>query len=521
MAKNKLFFLSSIIFILMIVGVYVFAQQQNPGHSWSQMDCDGTMCVDALNKKVTIGTNPTDIKVGIGTTSPGDWHLYVNNGAIYAQGEIRTSSRLTGPEICFNPSDPNSCKTSWPSGGGGSLWTQNGTSIYYDAGNVGIGTTSPGAKLDVVGGNIRIDNLETRGTNIEVGNLTAGNKYSYIDFRGDDTYTDYGLRLLRGNGGANTYSELVHRGTGELRIKTSEAAPLLFQTSNTTRMYITSGGNVGIGTTSPEAKLEVNGHILQQNGNYLQARNSSGNIETWMWPRWTDNIMYTNFGSGGWNIRNNSSTSVMFLTNGGNVGIGTTSPGYRLDVSGNTRFFGQMAMGNTVLSNTAWLKISNGTSGYDSIYVNTNVNGKSGIYSTASCTAQWCYAGYFQAGSNARPLMLVGLPPSSTAGYMRVGSDGTVYYDSSSIKTKTNVRPLVDNWYNIFKLQPKTFIDKSTGDRGIGYIAEELDAIGLKNLVVYNKGEITSINYDKISLYLIEIIKDQQKRIEQLENKLK
>jgi hypothetical protein len=74
----------------------------------------------------------------------------------------------------------------------------------------------------------------------------------------------------------------------------------------------------------------------------------------WMWPRWSDNVMYTNFGSAGWNIRNNSSANVMFLTNGGNVGIGTTTPTptAKLDVNGNANVTGNFNATGTITGGT-------------------------------------------------------------------------------------------------------------------------------------------------------------------------
>ena len=54
-------------------------------------------------------------------------------------------------------------------------------------------------------------------------------------------------------------------------------------------MTIAGGGDVGIGT-APEAKLHVGGgDILMDNARLLKAKNSSGGIENWMWPRWSDN----------------------------------------------------------------------------------------------------------------------------------------------------------------------------------------------------------------------------------------
>lgn len=81
---------------------------------------------------------------------------------------------------------------------------------------------------------------------IEVREGASGSGYAYIDFRGDNTYTDFGLRLLRGNTGANAWSELTHRGTGPLYITTIEAGNIVFQTSGTERMRVNSGGGVTV-----------------------------------------------------------------------------------------------------------------------------------------------------------------------------------------------------------------------------------------------------------------------------------
>jgi microcystin-dependent protein len=98
--------------------------------------------------------------------------------------------------------------------------------------------------------------------NITIGNGTTSNQYAYIDLIGDSTYTDYGLRLLRNNTGPNSQSLLTHRGTGELRLITEDAAPFTVTTNSIERMRVTSDGSVGINTTTPNPayKLDVNGN---------------------------------------------------------------------------------------------------------------------------------------------------------------------------------------------------------------------------------------------------------------------
>jgi trimeric autotransporter adhesin len=96
-------------------------------------------------------------------------------------------------------------------------------------------------------------------SNIEVNSTNTGNRNAYIDFHGDDTNTDFGLRLIRTNGGLNALSSLVHRGTGELNIDASDGGFLTFSTFSTERLRVASNGNVGIGTASPGTKLNISG----------------------------------------------------------------------------------------------------------------------------------------------------------------------------------------------------------------------------------------------------------------------
>lgn len=81
---------------------------------------------------------------------------------------------------------------------------------------------------------------------IEINALGTGNRYAFVDFHGDDTYTDYGLRIIRNNTGANTSSEIVHKGTGALNINCVEAGYISLQTTNTERARINASGALTI-----------------------------------------------------------------------------------------------------------------------------------------------------------------------------------------------------------------------------------------------------------------------------------
>ena len=112
---------------------------------------------------------------------------------------------------------------------------------------------------------------------------------------------------------------------------------------------------LGIGTTSPGAKLHLTSgagaEFLVDNASEWQAKDSGGTAQGFLWPRWTDNVTYLNFGVGGFNLRNNASSSKVFIEDDGDVGIGTTTPTRQLDTTGNVKlnnaFLGDVGHGAT------------------------------------------------------------------------------------------------------------------------------------------------------------------------------
>ncbi len=123
-------------------------------------------------------------------------------------------------------------------------------------GNVGVGTASPVAKLDV-NGNLLLSGQSTGNQYLIIGYGRSGSGFSYIDLVGDTTYSSFGTRLIRGSGGANTTTSLQHHGTGEFQIFAYESAPLVVYLSSGEKMRITSSGNVGIGTPTPSYQLHL------------------------------------------------------------------------------------------------------------------------------------------------------------------------------------------------------------------------------------------------------------------------
>lgn len=114
----------------------------------------------------------------------------------------------------------------------------------------------------------------------------------------------------------------------------------------------------------------------------------------------------------------------------------------------------------------------------------------------------------------------VKMPSVTTGGSgtvdLLIDANGQLWKGASSLRYKHDVQDFSDDFSKILQVQPKSFV-YNNGGPDIGYIAEDLDAVGLTNLVNYDKeGRPDSIKYDKIPLYLLEVIKQQQVDIDSL-----
>ena len=201
----------------------------------------------------------------------------------------------------------------------------------YFSGSVGIGATNPNQKLHVE------EDLGTGGTLVEFKNSNSTYQQQ-LTLAFDDNKD---VTFNQGSSAGGTIFDTGTRGHS-------------FAVNGTTNIVFTGDGDVGIGTTSPDSKLEVAGDIHlsgnntnrldldadvkitgQYNGNagseltYLNMYNG-GNASINMGTKHSNGFISFESGDGAYTER-------MRITNSGNVGIGTETPAEKLDVYGNIR----------------------------------------------------------------------------------------------------------------------------------------------------------------------------------------
>jgi Chaperone of endosialidase len=185
---------------------------------------------------------------------------------VSSSGQIKsgvlTAGGLSAPVFCIGVS----CISSWASAGG-SQWTTSGSTIYYNGGNVGIGTASPTSQLYIQGG------ANNSGNTFTINNRTRFDSQLAV---------------------------LVQAGTAA------------------GDFAITTAGSVGIGTLTPDSILEV-----AQPSNWPRIAMLRSGLGTW--------YMGASDATNNFGISLNSSAQLLTVSTAGNVGIGTASPSGKLD----------------------------------------------------------------------------------------------------------------------------------------------------------------------------------------------
>jgi len=226
--------------------------------------------------------------------------------------------------------------------------------VITNAGNMGIGTTAPLGRLHVSGGDTILDN--NRGLKWRD---TSGNANNIFVLLSDNNFVYYtgNNRPIWSATEASSPQAVFGAGTGIRTTWDASSNTIVFATSASERMRITSAGNVAIGTSTPSYLLSVYGNanngstVVQQINNantesgalaVLQLNSGAGtryvNLQVNGFRQYyqeSQSNITTKYSDFNVQIfRNGSGTERMRLDANGNVSIGTTSTTYKLEVNG-------------------------------------------------------------------------------------------------------------------------------------------------------------------------------------------
>jgi hypothetical protein len=183
-----------------------------------------------------------------------------------------------------------------------------------------------------------------RGSTLTTINATTLGGLTASQFlRSDTNDTLNGALTVTGN--VNIADRIIHSGDTNTQIRFPAADTVTVETSGTERLRITSAGNVGIGTSSPTESL----HVVSSNTATarFEGSNTSVQIDLISAVNNSRNINFlssTGVQDGSIGVFNDQSmrfrtndTERMRIDSSGNVGIGTNSPTFKLDVNGTFR----------------------------------------------------------------------------------------------------------------------------------------------------------------------------------------
>ena len=345
--------------------------------------------------------------VGIGTASPTLQLLQVN-------GKIATNpaSGWSGLDMYVNGGNR---VTAYNSGTGDFVVDTSGTArmLINTSGNVGIGTTSPSQKLEIVdtvaSSYVRLVSPLAQQSGMILADATNG--------------TDWHLYRVDGSRDFSIWNPTV---------------------GNVVR--ITQAGNVGIGTASPIRTLHVNS-AASEAAIVISRADSAVNSKNWR-------LYAQNSGAGTassltFDLMNDAGSGVVTqaitMANTGYVGIGTYNPGYQLDVQSGTYAVSGYTTGST--GQVGVYGRASSTGSHAALFHNTGSN-------------YYCYIGYLNSYS------IICSGPGSIPSDERLKKDVTSL-DDSALDSLMMLRPVSYHWKD----------EKKGTRLEYGFIAQEVEKV--------------------------------------------
>jgi hypothetical protein len=405
------------------------------------------------------------------------------------------------------------------------------------AGNVGIGTTSPTEKLQVLG------NVRLTGNNL----ITANTLSSEINnFNGSSNqFKSSSIKFLTGS--------FVDQ--GHITFNTSISGV------DQERLRISETGNVGIGTTSPNVRLDINGASNSLVANFKRF-DSYGELIRFQIDGVSETSSISIPTAGALSVNTNGSERLR-ITSAGNVGIGTTSPNSKLEIRdvnqsfdayGNVNIFttnsgvqnvgGSIALGGDSFGGTtpypfakiqgikegggAWAgALILGTTQSNSAItekMRITSSGNVGIGTTSPNSALHVARANNVAwiedtsGASGATLLLFSAPGATPIGFIsRVGTTNAVAYNTTSdYRLKEDLKE-INGLDIVSKIKVYDFKWKDHTDRMDGVLAHELQEVLPYAVTGEKDGEnMQAVDYSKIVPVLVASIQEQQKQIDEL-----
>jgi len=336
------------------------SQTANDRKSWIQSGHPGS----SANNLGVLSLNPLGGNVGIGTTSPSQ-KLDVRDGTITSRdsGNVNYAELDRFAGLTLKGNGVGAKYISTPNTDALGFKTNSAERMRITStGSVGIGTTSPIGMLSVVNP-VSNSNTWTPTNNPDLWVSNAGTSNSYYAFGVTTNSGDIFSITNAGYVGIGTTAPSQKLSVdGNILISDTDnnkyfgslvnlilnadadgnsgdtARNIIFQNRGSEKMRLDAFGRLGIGTTSPGGNLHVVGNAGSSGQIYLSDRdNGTGTGDALLINKSGTNAFIYNRDGGQLSFGTNNVSNNLVIANTGNVGIGTTSPVYKLDANGAVR----------------------------------------------------------------------------------------------------------------------------------------------------------------------------------------